>query len=57
MQSLVNKATDFDLDLTPISAFSIKPLARKGLLLGYGGYNGQEIKNGARRLRALLQSV
>jgi GntR family transcriptional regulator / MocR family aminotransferase len=54
---LVKKATDFDLELTPISAFSIKPLARKGLLLGYGGYNGQEIKNGARRLGALLQSV
>ena len=54
--TLGNKAADFDLELTPISAFSIKPLVRKGLLLGYGGYNGQEIKNGARRLGALLQS-
>jgi GntR family transcriptional regulator/MocR family aminotransferase len=55
--TLVNKASEFNLGLTPISAFSIKPLARKGLLLGYGGYNSQEIKNGARRLAALLRSI
>ncbi len=55
--TLANKAVDFDLELTPISTFSIEPFARKGFLLGYGGYNAQEIKNGARRLGALLRSI
>ncbi len=55
-QSLADRAADYNLDLMPISLFSIEPLARNGLLLGYGGYSVQEIKNGARRLEALLQS-
>lgn len=55
--SLANKAPEFDLDLTPISSFTIEPLARKGFLLGYGGYSSQEIKNGIRRLGELLRSV
>ena len=56
-QTVALKATDYDLQLTPVSSFSIEPLARQGLLLGYGGYNVQEIKAGARRLGALLRSV
>jgi len=55
--SVVGKAAEYDLDLTPVSSFSIHPLARKGLLLGYGGYSVKEIKDGVRRLRALLRSV
>ena len=54
---VIGKAADYDLDLMSISFFSIEPLARKGLILGYGGYSVQEIKNGARRLEALLQSM
>ena len=53
---LANKAADYDLNLTPISNFSIEPLARKGFLLGYGGYSVQDIKDGVRRLEALLRS-
>ncbi len=56
VQSLTGKAATYDLDLTPISNFSVEPLARNGLLLGYGGYSVQEIKNGARRLETLLRS-
>jgi GntR family transcriptional regulator / MocR family aminotransferase len=55
--SVARKAADFDLELTPVSNFAIEPLARKGLLLGYGGYSVQEIKDGARRLGTLLRSV
>ncbi len=55
--TVVNKAADYDLRLTPISSFSIEPLARKGLLLGYGGFSVQEIKAGVKRLGALLQSA
>jgi GntR family transcriptional regulator/MocR family aminotransferase len=54
---LVNKAADYDLNLTPLSSFSIEPLSHKGLLLGYGGFSLQEIKAGVRRLGALLHSV
>jgi GntR family transcriptional regulator / MocR family aminotransferase len=56
-QALANKAPEYDLNLTPISSFSIEPFARKGLVLGYGGYSVKEIKDGVRRLGALLRSV
>lgn len=55
--TLVSNAADYDLNLTPISSFSIEPLPRKGLLLGYGGFSVQEIKDGIRRLGALLRST
>ena len=55
-RELANKAAKYDLELTPISSFSIEPLARKGFLLGYGGYTIQQIKDGVRQLRALLQA-
>ncbi|HUI90095.1 MAG TPA: PLP-dependent aminotransferase family protein [Anaerolineales bacterium] len=54
---LMEKAVKYDLGLTPISRFSLRPLRRRGLLLGYGGYSAQEIRNGARRLGALLSSL
>lgn len=54
--AVVNKAADYDLELTSISTFGIEPLARKGLLLGYGGYSPQQIKKAARRLGELLVS-
>jgi GntR family transcriptional regulator/MocR family aminotransferase len=54
---LVNKAAEYDLNLTPISSFSLEPLPRKGLLLGYGGFSVQEIKDGIRRLGALFRST
>jgi len=55
--SLASRAADFDLDLTPVSNFSIEPLPRGGLLLGYGGFGAQEINDGVRRLGALLRTV
>jgi GntR family transcriptional regulator / MocR family aminotransferase len=55
--ALVRKAADYDLDLTPVSSFSIEPLARKGLLLGYGGYSIQKIKDGIRRLAKAMRSI
>ena len=50
-------APEYDLNLTPLSSFSIEPRSRKGLLLGYGGFREQEIKKGAQRLGALLRSI
>jgi GntR family transcriptional regulator/MocR family aminotransferase len=54
--AVADKAAEYQLHLTPISSFCIEPLNRKGLLLGYGGYDVHEIKNGVRRLGALLHS-
>jgi GntR family transcriptional regulator/MocR family aminotransferase len=54
--ALVKKAVEYDLNLTSISSFSIEPLPRQGLLLGYGGFSIQEIQKGIRRLGALLRS-
>jgi len=55
--SLVRKAAAQGLDLWPISNFCIEPLARKGLLLGYGGYSVSEIKDAARRLTTAMHSA
>jgi GntR family transcriptional regulator/MocR family aminotransferase len=54
--ALASKAGDYDLNLTLVSSFSVEPLLRKGLLLGYGGFSVQEIKDGVQRLGDLLHS-
>jgi GntR family transcriptional regulator/MocR family aminotransferase len=56
-QALVRQGAAHNLDLTPISIFCLEPLARTGLLLGYGGYSVAEIKAGVRRLAAALRSM
>ena len=53
---VAEKGKEFDLHLTPISNFSIEPLPRKGLLLGYGGYSPEEIRSGMKHLGTLLRS-
>jgi GntR family transcriptional regulator/MocR family aminotransferase len=55
--AVARKAADYDLQLTPVSNFSIEPLARQGLLLGFGGYTVREIKAGVKRLGTLLRSL
>jgi GntR family transcriptional regulator/MocR family aminotransferase len=56
-QALLRKAAAHDLDLLPVSRFCIEPLARQGLLLGYGGFEAAEIKKGVRRLASALRSI
>jgi len=56
-QALVRQGAAHGLELTPISIFCMEPLARKGLLLGYGGYSVAEIRAGVRRLAAALSSM
>ena len=56
-QAVVRQGAAHDLELTPISTFCMEPLARQGLLLGYGGFSAPEIKAGVRRLAATLRSV
>jgi GntR family transcriptional regulator / MocR family aminotransferase len=54
---IAEKASVYDLELVTVSKFCIEPFARKGLLLGYGGYSEQEIRAGIHRLEALLRSI
>jgi GntR family transcriptional regulator/MocR family aminotransferase len=56
-RSVVRQAAARGIDLTLVSSFSIEPLARKGLLLGYGGFSTHEIKNAVRRLAAALEAA
>ncbi|MCI0395997.1 MAG: PLP-dependent aminotransferase family protein [Chloroflexi bacterium] len=55
--SVVRQAAAQGLDLTPVSRFSMEPLARKGLVLGYAAYSVQQIQDAVRRLAAALRSV
>jgi GntR family transcriptional regulator / MocR family aminotransferase len=56
-QSLIERATALGLDLWSVSNFCMKPQARKGLLLGYGGYSVAKIKDGIHRLAIAMHSV
>jgi GntR family transcriptional regulator/MocR family aminotransferase len=55
--SLVREAATHDIDLVPVSNFSIEPLERKGIILGYSEYSVEEIKDGSRRLAEVLRSL
>jgi GntR family transcriptional regulator/MocR family aminotransferase len=55
--ALVKEAAAQDVDLTPISNFSIEPLARKGIILGYSEYSVEQIQGGVRRLERAMRSV
>jgi GntR family transcriptional regulator/MocR family aminotransferase len=55
--ALVREADKYDLDLVPVSRFSIEPLPRKGIILGYSEYSVQQIKEGIRRLGMAMRSL
>lgn len=50
-------AIEHDVLASPISAFSIKPPSRKGLLLGYAAADVPTIQAGVRKLATALQSL
>jgi GntR family transcriptional regulator/MocR family aminotransferase len=56
-RALAQAAVAHDLNLWPVSKFSIEPLARKGLILGYGAYGVEVIKDGVQRLGAAMDSL
>jgi GntR family transcriptional regulator/MocR family aminotransferase len=55
--ALVQAAAAQGVDLTPVSNFSIEPLARQGIILGYSEYSVEQIQDGVRRLERALRSV
>jgi hypothetical protein len=46
-----------DLNLWPVSTYSIESLARQGLILGYGGYSVPEIQDAVLRLATAMRSI
>jgi GntR family transcriptional regulator/MocR family aminotransferase len=54
-EALVRKAAKHDLNLWALSRFSINPLKRKGLVLGYGEYSVAQIRDGIRRLGDVMR--
>jgi GntR family transcriptional regulator/MocR family aminotransferase len=55
--ALVHKAADQGVDIVPVSHFSIEPLARDGMLLGYSEYSVEQIQDGMRRLGMAMASI
>lgn len=55
--SLVREAANQGVDIAPVSHFSIEPLARNGILLGYSDYSVEQIRDGIRRLAMAMDSI
>ena len=54
---LAREATNKGVDLAHVSHFSIEPLARDGILLGYSDYSLEQIQDGMRRLAMAMDSI
>src|SRR5215216_2048309 len=54
---LAREATNKGVDLAHVSHFSIEPLARDGILLGYSDYSLEQIQDGMRRLAMAMESI
>jgi GntR family transcriptional regulator/MocR family aminotransferase len=55
--ALVRKAADQGVDIVPVSHFSIEPMIREGILLGYSEYSVEQIQDGMRRLGMAMASI
>jgi GntR family transcriptional regulator/MocR family aminotransferase len=54
---LVHQAAAHDLNLWLVSQYSIEPLARDGLVLGYGDHEEEEMKEAVGKLAKVMQLV
>lgn len=48
------KAAEVGISAMPLSSCYLKPPVRGGLILGYGGTDAQQIRQGMRKLRMLV---
>jgi GntR family transcriptional regulator/MocR family aminotransferase len=53
-KSISHNASQENLKLAPISAYSINKLPREGFILGYTAFDKRQIRNGVKKLKALL---
>ncbi|MDQ3712249.1 MAG: PLP-dependent aminotransferase family protein [Acidobacteriota bacterium] len=51
------KAAEQGIEAVPLSAYSLEPLPRGGLILGYTAFSAGQIKNGVKRLAKALTAV
>jgi GntR family transcriptional regulator/MocR family aminotransferase len=56
-EEVTRQATQNGISVMPLSMCNLKPSARGGLSLGYGGTNATEIQDGMRRLKVSLRDV
>jgi GntR family transcriptional regulator/MocR family aminotransferase len=56
-QAVKRAAAAHDVEVTPVSAFATRRLARPGLLLSFGGFDPSQIRAGMQRLAAALKSL
>jgi GntR family transcriptional regulator/MocR family aminotransferase len=56
-RSLIQAAASHEVDLVPVANFSMEPMQRKGILLGYSEYTVDQIQEGVRRLAEAMRSV
>ena len=54
-RSLVRAAASNEVDLVPVANFSMEPMQRKGILLGYSEYTVEQIQDGVRRLAEAMR--
>ena len=55
--ALVRAAASHAVDLVPVANFSMEPMERKGILLGFSEYTVEQIQDGVRRLDAAMRSI
>ena len=55
--SLVRAAASHGIDLVPVANFSMEPMQRKGILLGYSEYTVEQIREGVQRLAEAMNSI
>jgi GntR family transcriptional regulator/MocR family aminotransferase len=53
----VREATAAGVDVVPLSAFCVSPMARGGLVLGYGGLRDSDIRRGVAALAGALRKA
>jgi GntR family transcriptional regulator / MocR family aminotransferase len=55
-KAIGGKAAEQNLKLAPISAYCVKKLRRGGLILGYTAFEKNQIKEGVKKLKAILST-
>jgi GntR family transcriptional regulator/MocR family aminotransferase len=56
-RAVTRAAAAHDVEVTPISAFAVRRLARSGLMLSFGAFEPNQIRAGVRRLAEALEDV
>ncbi len=53
---LVKRAAEENIIVAPLNRYCLSPISRKGLVLGFGGTNPDEIRRGVAILKTVAES-